>query len=195
MTTIYWFCLGGGLVFSLLLVLLDGVLDGALDALDGALDAIDIGGGLDPLSFVAGLTVFGGAGLVLSEYVGMSTAPEVVIAAAIGLFSALALHFVYVKPMKKSENSTAFSQAEYVGKMGEVGTSVPASGFGEVQVRMGASTTFQTAASFDGTPIPRDTPVVVVEVAKDGILLVSALSAEEHSPLAEAPRARLQTGV
>ncbi|OZC02216.1 hypothetical protein [Rubricoccus marinus] len=195
MTTIYWFCLGGGLAFSLLLVLLDGLLDGALEALDGAIDAFDIDGVFDPLSFVAGLTVFGGAGLVLDEYVGLGTTPEVVIAAAVGLVSAVALHLVYVKPMKQSENSTGFSQAEYVGKTGEANTSIPASGYGEVVVKMGASTTFQTAASFDGSLIPDSTPIVVVEVARDGTLLVAPLTQEEHSPLAEAPPARLQTGV
>ena len=195
MTTIYWFCLGGGLVFSLLLVLLDGILDGALDALDGAIDAFDIDGALDPLSLVAGLTVFGGAGLVLDEYVGLASTPEAAIAGAIGLVAAIALHFVYVKPMKRSENSTAFSHAEYAGKTGEANTSIPASGYGEVVVRMGTSTTFQTASSFDGALIPDGTPVVVVEVASDGTLLVAPLTREEHSPLAEAPRPRLQTGV
>lgn len=192
MTTIYWFCLGGGFAFSILLVFLDGLLDGALDALDGALDAIDLGGALDPLSFVAGVTVFGVTGVALSEYTSLDTTPEVITAGIVGLLSAILLHFVYVKPMKQSENSTAFSQAEYVGKTGEANTSIPGSGFGEVVIKMGASTTFQTAASFDGTAIADGTPVVVVEVERDGTLRVSPLSSEEHSPATELPRARLQ---
>ena len=196
MTTLYWFCLGGGFVFSMLLVLLDGFLDGALEALDGALDgaldALDFDGALDPLSIIAGVTVFGGAGLVLDEYTALASTPQLVVAAAIGLSAAIGLHFVYVKPMKQSENSTGFSQAEYVGKTGEVGTTIPADGFGEVYVKMGASTTFQTAASFDNTPILAGTPVVVVEVGRDGTLQVAPLSKDEHSPLAELPRPRLQ---
>ena len=192
MTTIYWFCLGGGFAFSLLLVLFDGLLDGALDALDGAVDALDLGGALDPLSAVAGLAVFGGAGLVLDAYTGLGTAPEVVIAAAIGIVTAIVMHVAYVKPMKRSENSTGFSQAEYVGKTGETNTSIPAGGFGEVVIKMGASTTFQTAASFDGTPIPDGTPVVVVEVDREGTLRVSPLSREEHTPAPALPRPRLE---
>jgi hypothetical protein len=188
MTTIYWFCLGGGFVFSLLLILFDGLLDGAMDAVD----VLDLGGALDPLSAVAGLAVFGSAGLVLDSYTGLGSTPEVVAAAAIGLLSAVLMHVAYVKPMKRSENSTGFSQAEYVGKTGQTNTSIPATGFGEVVIMMGASTTFQTAASFDGTPIPDGTAVVVVEVERDGTLRVSPLTREEHSPPTALPRARLQ---
>lgn len=196
MTTIYWLCLGGGFAFSLLLVLFDGLLDGAMDALEGAFDSFDLGGLLDPLSGVAGLAVFGGTGLILDAYTGLGTVPEIVIAAAVGFVVAILMHVVYVKPMKRSENSTAFSQAEYVGKTGETNTSIPASGFGEVVIKMGASTTFQTAASFDGTPIPDGTPVVVVEVDREGVLRVSPLTADEtrQSKLAGPPRARLQLG-
>ncbi|MEM1057079.1 MAG: protease [Bacteroidota bacterium] len=194
MTTIYWACLGGGFAFSLLLVLFDGLLDGALDALDGALDSFDLGSVFDPLSGVAGLAVFGGVGLVLDAYTGLGTIPEVILAASIGLGMAVAMHTLYVKPMKQSENSTGFSQAEYVGKTGETNTSIPASGFGEVVIKMGASTTFQTAASFDGTPIPDNTAIVVVEVERDGVLRVSPLTAEEHSPVPELPRPRLELG-
>ena len=192
MTTLYWFCLGGGLAFTVLLVLLDGLLDGALDALDGAFDAVDLGGALDPLSGVAGVTVFGGAGLVLDAYTGLGTAPQLVLAGLAGLVSAIVLHTAYVKPMKQSENSTAFSVQEYAGKTGEAGTTIPASGFGEVQVRMGASTTFQTAASFDGVEIPDGSPIVVVEVAPDGVLRVAALEPEAAAAPPERPRPRLQ---
>lgn len=196
MTKLYWACLGGGFAFSLLLILFDGLLDGALDALDGALDSFELDGVFDPLSAVAGVSVFGGVGLVLDAYMSLGTTPELVLSAAVGVAAAVALHVLYVKPMKQSENSTGFSQAEYVGKTGEANTSIPASGFGEVVIRMGASTTFQTAASFDGTPIPDGTRVVVVEVERDGVLRVSPLSAEEtrQSELAEPLRPRLELG-
>jgi membrane protein implicated in regulation of membrane protease activity len=195
MTTIYWYCLGGGFAFTLLLFVIGDLLEGALDALDGVLDAIDIGDALDPMSLVGGVTVFGGAGLLLSTYAELATAPEIAIAASIAVLISLVLHFAYVKPMKRSENSTAFSHAEYVGKTGEIGTTVPAAGFGEVYVRMGASTTFQTASSFDGTEIPAGTAVVVVEAGQDGTLRVAPLGTDDVaiSDAAVAPRARLQT--
>ena len=195
MTTIYWYCLGGGFAVTLLLVLVGEVLEAALDALDGALDALDVGDAFDPLSAVAGVSVFGAAGLVLDATLDLADMPEVAFAALIGLVAAVALHFVYVKPMKASENSTAFSVREYVGKTGELTTGVTASGFGEVVIRMGASTTFQTAASFDGSPIASGTDVVVVEVDAEGVLRVASLDAAavETSPEQRALPPRLQT--
>ena len=189
MTTVYWWCLGGGFAATLLLFVIGDVLDGALDALD----ALDLGDFLDPLSFVGGLTLFGGAGLLLDTYTALPEVPAALVAGAIAVALSLVLHFAYVKPMKRSENSTGFSHAEYAGKTGELSTSLTATGFGEVVVRMGASTTFQTAASFDRTPIASGTSVVVVEVAPDGTLLVAPLSDAETSAPASAPRARLQT--
>ena len=186
MTAIYWWCLGGGFAVSLLLILLGDLLEAAMDALD-AFDA------LDPLSIIGGVTVFGGAGLLLDAYSGLAPTPVAVTAGAVAVVASVALHFGYVKPMKQSENSTAFSQAEYAGRTGEVGTSVPAGGFGEVQIRMGASTTFQTAASYGGEPIPGGTPVVVVEVGADGVLHVAPLSEADASVPNARVRPRLQT--
>ena len=194
MTTVYWFCLGGGVAVSVLLVVLGDLLEAAMDALDGALEALDVGGAFDPLSGVFGVTLFGGAGLVLDAYTDLAQAPEIAIAAAVGLVAAVLLHTVYVKPMKASENSTGFSVREYAGKVGELTTGVPASGFGEVVVRMGASTTFQTAASFSGDPIPSGTSVVVVEVDADGVLRVAPLDADDLAgPAPAVVPPRLQT--
>lgn len=182
MTTLYWTCLAGGFAVSLLLLVVGEVLEAAMDSLDGALESLHIGDVFDPLSGVAGLTIFGGAGLLLDAYTELADVPEAAIAAAIGVAAAVLLHVVYVKPMKRSENSTGFSVREYAGKTGKVGTSIPAGGFGEVTVRMGASTTFQTAASFSGDPIPGGTPIVVVEVDGDGVLRVAPLDLDDIEP-------------
>lgn len=178
MTTAYWICLFGGLAFSVLALFFADLLDGAIDSLDGAFDSVDLGNFLDPLSFVGGLTVFGGAGVLLENYASLNPFPEAVVAASIGLVVALVMHFAYVKPMKRSENSTAFSMKEYVGKIGEVNTAIPANGFGEVLVRMGASVTFQAATSFTKSAIATGTPIVVVEVDGEGSLLVTPLEDE-----------------
>ena len=177
MLDVYWICLVGGLIFSVLTLLLGDVLDGALDGLD----VIDV---LDPLSIVGGLTVFGGAGVVLTESADLGTETTAAAAALIGLGLAVLMHFVYVRPMKRSENSTGFSLREYHGKLGEVITTIPAAGFGEVLVKMGASNTFRTAASFDGKPIAEGTRIVVVEI-RDGDLLVTPF--DELTPVDDAP--------
>ncbi|GAB5536984.1 MAG: hypothetical protein Rubg2KO_32330 [Rubricoccaceae bacterium] len=197
MTTIYWYCLGGGFALTLLLLVVGEALEAALDAFDGTLDALDFGDAFDPLAGVAGVTLFGAAGLILDKTTGLANTPEAAIAALIGLVGAVVLHFIYIKPMKQSENSTAFSVREYAGKTGELTTGIPEGGFGEVTVQMGASTTFQTASSFDGSSIPNGATVVVVEVDAEGVLRVAPLAAEvtESSPEQQALPSRLQTRV
>ena len=185
MTTLFWICLGGGLVVSVALFFVHDYLG---DALDGAFDALAIDGFIDPLSLVAGVSVFGGAGIVLSTYTGLSPAATVAVAVLVAVVFAVAMHLVYVAPMKRSENSTAFSVREYAGRTGELTTSLTASGHGEVIVRMGASTTFQTARSFTGEPIPVGARVVVVEVTPDGTLLVAPADADDPPLRALPPR-------
>ena len=192
MITIYWICLLGGLVFSVLAVFLGDVFDGLLDSLDGAFHGVDLHGALDALSLVGGLTAFGGAGVLLDAYSNLDPTPAALVAASIGFALAVLMHVAYVKPMKRSENSTGFSVREYQGKIGEGNTAIPAKGYGEVLVRMGASVTFQPATSFDGTPLPLGTQVVVVEVEPDGTLHVARLDDEPDDlvplPASEAPR-------
>jgi hypothetical protein len=193
MTTLYWICLFGGLVFSVLAVFLGDLLDGVLDSLDGAFDSFDLSSVLDPLSLVAALTAFGGAGLLLDHYSGLGEPGGAFLALILGLALGAAMHFVYIRPMKRSENSTGFSIREYQGKIGEVNTAIPARGYGEVIVRMGAAVTFQSAASFEGVPIATGTQVVVVEVERDGTLLVAPLEDEMGGglPLPSVERPRL----
>ena len=186
MLTVYWLCLAGGLVFALLTVLLGDVVDGALEGIDLPDDL------LDPLSFVGGLSVFGGAGILLTEFAPLGPVATGVLAAGFGFVLAVAMHFGVVKPMKRAEASTGFSVREYAGKLGEVSVAVPATGFGEVVVQMGASRTFQTAASFDGSPIPTGTRVVVVEVGEEA-LLVSPFDRAGDEPAA-LPRMPAQLG-
>lgn len=178
MSTVYWFCLSGGLVVAVVLSLAD-VLG---DALDGAFAVLHVDSVLDPLSLVGGVSVFGGAGVLLGAYTGLGDGAVGVVSGALALAVAVAAHVMYVGPMRRAENSTAFSVREYAGRTGTLSTSVPATGHGEVVVRMGASTTFQTAASFTGEPIPTGARVVVVEVSDGGVLRVAPLGEDEHDP-------------
>lgn len=166
MLTVYWVCLLGGLAVTLLVVFLGDLLDGVLEGLDGW-DAV-----LDPLSLVGGVAAFGAAGVALTSATALPEPAAAGLAALLGAASALAMHFLYVRPMKRAEASTGFSVEEYRGKPAEVITSIPARGYGEVLVRMAGANTFRQAASFEGEPIARGARVVVVEV-RDGDLWVA----------------------
>jgi membrane-bound ClpP family serine protease len=174
MLTVYWICLLGGLGFTVLALLVGDMLEGLLDAFDS------LDGFVDPLSMIGGIAAFGAAGIILSTASGLSEGLTATMAAGTGLALAVVMHFVYVRPMKNSESSSGFSVEEYRGKIGEVLTTIPARGYGEVLIRMGPSNTFQAAASFENVEIAGGTQVVVIDV-RDGDLFVA--------PFADAARA------
>lgn len=172
MLTLFWACLVGGFALTLLLFLFGDVLEGLMDALD-ALD-----GFIDPLSLVGGVSVFGGSGILLTELTGLSETGTLVAAIVFGVLAVLAIHFAYVRPLKRGEASTGFSVEEYRGRLGEVITAIPPVGFGEVLIPMGGGgNTFRQAASFEGTSIPGGARIVVVDV-RDGDLLVAPFEDE-----------------
>lgn len=181
MLTIYWACLLGGLALTLLALFVGDMLEGALDALD-SLDGL-----LDPLSLLGGITCFGGAGVIITTTTELGDGATAALSTGIGLALAVLMHFVYVRPMKNSENSSGYSLKEMQGRIGEVLTTIPANGYGEVLIRMGPSNTFRQAASFNRTLIKAGARIVVVEV-RDGDLWVAPFEeSDDPTPLAPAP--------
>ncbi len=128
-----------------------------------------------PINFselVTWITVFSGAGILLSERTNFSMTLILLFAIIIALFVTLAFYYLYLKPMRESENSTAFSIQDLIGEVGEVITPIGNGKCGEVILRIGASYTNQIAANHDGEEIPREAKVKVESVV-DGVLYVS----------------------
>lgn len=174
MELLFWSCLVGGILYAVVSVIFS---DAISEAVDGALDFVsgDALPWLQPMTLVSGITIFGGAGLMLEQYTSLGTALVLLLAAMIAILLGMAVYFLYVRPMENSENSTGYSLQELGGKMGEVLVSIPPSGYGEVLIRVGAAgVSGQIAASYDGEAIPLGSKVVVVEV-KDGTLMVSRI--------------------
>ncbi|MGB8954639.1 MAG: NfeD family protein [Tumebacillaceae bacterium] len=161
MVEIYWGCLIGGALFALLAVLLGDLISHALH-----LHA------LEPVTVVGGIAVFGGAGVLFSEYTSLTTVSVAILSALLAILMSLLVFFLYVRPMKNSENSTAFSMQDLSGRIAEVIVPIPSTGYGEVILRIGAGNTNQIAASFNREEIQAGTRVVVVEV-KDDTLYVA----------------------
>ncbi|QWU17723.1 hypothetical protein SAMN04487895_105133 [Paenibacillus sophorae] len=170
MHTLYLSCLALGILFAII-SLLAGDLIG--HALGGMLDflSFDL---LSPSVLAGGITVFGGAGILLTRYSGLADGAVLVLSLLISAFMSVLLYMGFVKPMDRSEVSTGFSMSELPGKIGEISVPVPAQGFGEVMVKFGPANTLHTAASFDRRPLSAGTKVVVVEVS-EGVALVSEL--------------------
>lgn len=187
MLEVYWGFLIAGLLFGAVALIFGEVIGHAFDGMIEAF-AFDLDF-LNPMTIGSAVTVFGGAGIMLSKFTSLAPVPAAIVAACIAIAFSVALFFVYVKPMKNSESSIAFSMAELVGKMGEVTIPIPEKGYGEVCIRLGAQSTYQIACGFDGEAIPVETKVVIVEI-DEGTLLVArldeelpaALPAPKHDP-------------
>jgi len=171
MLEMYWGFLITGVLFALVTVLFGDLLSNALDGVLDFLSAEHLHA-FQPTVLLSGLTVCGGAGILLTRYTGMNNAAVFILALLCALVVAAAVYFFYVKPMENSENSVAYSMRDLVGKVAEVSVPIPANGFGEVMVKVGAGNTNHIAASFDKTDIQSGAKVVTVEVV-DGTLYVT----------------------
>jgi len=170
MIDFYWGCFAAGILFAVISLIfgdiLGDILDGIFDAI--SFDQVDF---IHPMVIVGGITVFGGSGILLSQYTRLEPSMTVWLSLFNALVISVIVYFAYVKPMKNSENSTGFSVQDLVGKIGEVVTTVPGNGCGEILIRIGAGNTNQIAASLDGEELLTGTRVVVGEV-KDHVLYV-----------------------
>lgn len=170
MLDIYWICFSGGVLFALVTLvfgdILGDIFGGLFDSL--SIDHLDF---LQPMVLVGGLTIFGGSGIMFNQYTNLDPRLVAALSLMISVILSVLIYFAYVKPMKNSENSTGFSQKDLVGKIGEVSVPIPAKGYGEVIIRIGAGNTNQIAATLDHDEIPAGSRIVVGEV-KEGILFV-----------------------
>lgn len=159
---IFWGCLAGGFLFAIVMLLIgDGLMD------------VDIGiPAIHPVTLVGAITVFGGAGLILSQATSLSSMASVAGALISAVLSSILLYIGIVRPSKLTENSTGFRLADLRGKKGEVTVTIPSHGFGEVMILTATGQTNQIAASYEQTEIPMGSTVIVIDV-KDQVLYVS----------------------
>ncbi|MBH5316791.1 NfeD family protein [Paenibacillus sp. GSMTC-2017] len=174
MDTLFMACLIGGIIYAIVSVIFGDWLG---QMFDGILDFLSIDGPsfLQPMTIVGGITVFGGAGLLLAKYSDLSNPVIILFAIIIAVVTAVAVFFLYVRPMENSENSIAFTMQSLGGTLGEVLVPIPVNGYGEVLVKVGAGFTNQIAASFENEPISTGAKIVVVEV-RNSVLYVSEVN-------------------
>lgn len=165
MIEVYWFCLTGGILFSLLTFLLGDLFDHGAGDVGANIDhGLHIGELFHPVVLVGTITTFGGAGIIIDRLAGQDAWSTAALAVLVSLVVSAGLYFLYVRPMRNRENSIGYSMAELPGRVGVVSTAIPENGCGEVIVTIAGTNTCQIAESFDGTPITEGRQVVVVEV-------------------------------
>ncbi|MCZ8522725.1 MULTISPECIES: protease [Paenibacillus] len=177
MLELYWGLLITGVLFALVTVLfgdlLGHALGGMFDWMSG--DLLHV---LQPMVLFSGITVLGGAGILLTKYTGLAAAAVFALGLIAAAGSCVLIYLFYIKPMRNLESSLGFSMQDLVGRIGEVTVPIPSAGSGEVVVRIGGGVTNQIAESFDGSEIPWGRRVVTVEVIS-GVLMVTELDSKD----------------
>ncbi|SER34406.1 NfeD-like C-terminal, partner-binding [Gracilibacillus ureilyticus] len=159
----------GSLAVALISLFLGNILDGILESVFDT-----VGDFFNPLLVFGTLSVIGGAGVLLSKYSGLGEFYVLAVSILFGLGAYFLIYYFLVIPMSNAESSTSISVYDLEGKIGEVITTIPATGMGEVFVSSSSGSRSETAISFDDTEIKQGKNVVIVEV-KDHILYVSEI--------------------
>ncbi len=146
------------------------------DFLEGLLDSLfdSVGEFLNPLLLFGTLSVIGGSGVLLTKYSDTNALFVLILSLLIGTGSYFLIYYFLVIPMSNAEASTSISIFDLEGKVGEVITTIPANGMGEVFIESTNGSRSETAKSFDEVEIKQGTQIVVIQVI-DGILYVSEL--------------------
>jgi membrane protein implicated in regulation of membrane protease activity len=168
---VYWGCLITGIIFTLITVIFDDYLGNFLDGIMDAL-TIDLPGIFQTTVMMSALTVFGGAGILLTTYTGMPWLLILLLSLVIALILSVIFYFLYVRPMENTENSTGFSVQDFVGMVGEVTIPIPQNGYGEVVLTIAGSSSNQIASSFEGEEIELGKKVLVIDIS-EGTIQVS----------------------
>ncbi|WP_186580711.1 protease [Aquibacillus kalidii] len=145
--------------------------------INGLLDSIfdSLGEFLNPLLVFGTLSVVGGAGVLLTKYSSLDSLYVLIASLFIGILSYIMIYYFIVIPMSHAEASTSISIKDLEGRIGEVLTTIPAQGLGEVFIESPNGSRNESAQSFDSNEIKQGSKVVVVQV-KDQILHVSEIN-------------------
>ncbi len=189
MLEIYWGCLIGGVIFTIVAMLVGDLIGGHGGAGHFHVGDHDAGAGgngwhldiLKPAVIIGAITAFGGAGIMLSRYTSLPASGVIGVAVAVALLIATGVYLLYIRPLRNAESSIGYSVVDLVGRPCEVLVTLPEQGFGEVLVRIGNGVVNHIAIA-NGSSLPRGAQGVVVEV-ENGVLVVAPFDSESSEPL------------
>src|SRR5690625_1415655 len=168
--TIYLYGLIIGGMITLLYMLFGDVFE-----VMGAIGDIAPGSILNPTVILSFISVLSGAGYVLELQGSFNSLTVFILATLISLVIVGIIHFFILVLLSKSEQNTARSIADYVGQKGEVITTIPTDGVGEVLIKSGLGTTGNIAKCASNTEIIVPCVISVVEIDQDGVLIVEPI--------------------
>jgi len=138
------------------------------DVLEGVGEVTDF---LNPVLILAFITFFSAGGFILEKATELNSILIIVIAAFASVLLDILLNVFVLVPMKSAEQSLSYTEKSLEGRVGKAIISIPQQGFGEVVIESFSGMISKPAASFEDTPIPEGSEVLVIEV-KNGVLYV-----------------------
>jgi hypothetical protein len=164
--SIYLFLLIVGVILTILYIFVGELLEGVMDI---AGDTV-----LNPITIIGYITLIGGLGYVL-ETIGFFLGSGMVLLINLivsGIVIVLVNYFI-ILPVKRSEKNMSYSINDLKGIVGDVFTTIPADGFGEIIIARTHGTVSKPAKSFDHEELPEGTRILVIDIDDEGVFLVS----------------------
>lgn len=127
---------------------------------------------LNPTVILSFISILCGAGYIFESRGSFDSLTIFILSTLISLVLVSMIHFFILVPLSKSEESTARSIQDLIGKNGEVITTIPENGIGEVFINSRLGSSGNMAKSASNTEISQSTIVSVIEIDKDGVLIV-----------------------
>lgn len=165
--SIYFYGLIIGAIITLLYMLFGDVFE-----VMGAFGDFAPGSILNPVVILSFISVLCGAGYVFELRESFTSLTIFIFSTIISLVIVSIIHFFILVPLAKSEQSTAHSIHDFVHKEGEVITTIPANGVGEVLIKTPLGSRGNIAKSVSDTEIRQGVFVSVIEVDDSGVLIV-----------------------
>lgn len=149
---------------TLIYVLLSDVLEGIFEFISDGIFNLTL-----VLSFV---TICSASGYLLESFTNVNSFIIFIVSALVALLLVSLLHIFILVPLASAEATLAYSDEDLKGRMGQVITSIPVSGFGEVLIRAYSGNIAKSATSFENVAIPAGKEILIIDV-QDGVVQVS----------------------
>lgn len=159
MQTLFTIFFGVGVGYSVISFLLGNVIGGS-----DSLDASGMLPFLKPTVISTFITVFGGSGLILLQFVSPLTALP--LAGLFGAIIAYGLYRLVVLPLFKAQ-ATVLEIQSLIGHVAQVAEKIPQGQYGKITYKVDGNTYSAPSKSVDGREIARYTSVEIIYIEKN----------------------------
>lgn len=122
---------------------------------------------MNPIVLVSFFTVFGGIGIIGTEYYKWLSYFVFLVALISGAAVAYLLYKFVAIPLYKAENTSNVFQEELIGKSAEVDTGILENGFGKIKYTINSIRYTAPAREIEGKPIKQGKLVVIMKIEKN----------------------------